>query len=223
MRPGTAGARRAYEQSLVRDGARRHTLVPYDETFILATLPTTARGAALVQPGRGVRLHYLDYWCEEMRDPTVERTRVPVRFDPFDVSSGYAYIAGRWRRCHCPADELAGCTERELQLLAAELRQRHRLHYGREQVEITQKHLAAFRRESAAQEAVLRQQRHDRETKAAFAVLEGGRGRAVAIDAAHSQSRAPVPATPDGHLRPSAVAPPTADDDALLVLRRYRP
>ena len=41
--------REAYEQSLVRDGARRHKLIPYDETFIMATLPTTARGTAPVR------------------------------------------------------------------------------------------------------------------------------------------------------------------------------
>jgi hypothetical protein len=66
----------------------------------------------------------------------------------------------------------SGCSERELQLLAAELRQNNRIQYGREQVEITQKHLADFRRETGAKEAILRQQRHDRETKAALMVLE---------------------------------------------------
>ncbi len=110
-----------------------------------------------------------------MRDPTVEGTQVKVRYDPFDVSVGYAYIDGRWRTCDCPYTEFAGCSERELQLLTEELRKRNRLHYGREHIEVTQKQLATFRRDNAEIETILRQQRHDRETRAALVVLEGGK------------------------------------------------
>ena len=110
-----------------------------------------------------------------MRDATVEGTQVNVRYDPFDVSVGYAYIKGLWRTCHCPYTEFAGCSERELQQLSEELRQRNRLHAGRAQTEVTQKQLAAFRRENAGIEAVLRQQRRDHETRAALMVLEGGK------------------------------------------------
>jgi len=122
-----------------------------------------------------VRMNYLDYWCEAMRDPTVEGTQIKVRFDPFDVSVGYAYIDGRWRTCDCPYTEFAGCSERELQLLTEELRKRNRLQYGRENIEVTQKQLATFRRENTDVETILRQQRHDRETRAALVVLEGGK------------------------------------------------
>jgi putative transposase len=167
--------REAYELSIKRDGERLHKDLSYDETFCMATFPTTRKGTALVRPGVGVRINYLDYWCEAMRDATVEGTQVKVRYDPFDVSVGYAYIDGRWRQCFTPYDEFAGCSERELQLLASEVRQNNRLQYGREQVEITQKQLADFRRENATKEVILRQQRHDRETRAALVVLEGGR------------------------------------------------
>jgi hypothetical protein len=69
---------------------------------------------------------------------------------------GYAYIDGRWRKCDCPYTEFAGCSERELQLLTEELRKRYRLHAGREHIEVTQKQLAAFRRENADIETILR-------------------------------------------------------------------
>ena len=167
--------REAYELSLKRDGERTHKSIEYDDTFLKATFPTTRKGTAKVEPGVGVRMNYLDYWCEAMRDPTVEGTQVKVRYDPFDVSVGYAYIDGHWRACDCPYTEFAGCSERELQLLTEELRKRNRLHAGREHIEVTQKQLATFRRDNAEIEAILRQQRHDRETRAALVVLEGGK------------------------------------------------
>lgn len=120
-------------------------------------------------------MNYLDYWCEAMRDPTVENTQVKVRYDPFNVDAGYAYIDGKWRACDCPYTEFAGCSERELQLLTEELRKRNRMMSGREQTEVTQKQLALFRRENAEIEVILCQQRHDRETRAALVVLEGGK------------------------------------------------
>ena len=218
--------REAYEQSLQRDGQRDHKRIPYDEVFIRSTFPTTARGRALVQPGKGVRMNYLDYWCDEMRDKEVERTIVPVRYDPFNVTIGYARIGGRWRKCVCVADELAGCSERELQLIAEELRKRNRLLYGRAQVEMTQKQLADFRRENAAKEVLLRQQRHDRETKAALFVLGGGPGAPAVL----SPSLTLLPTDPGAQIQdkgrePSEVVPSrhaTGDGDTLRVLRRLR-
>ena len=209
--------REAYHLSIERDGERAHKDILYDETFLKATFPSTRKGTALVQPGVGVRMNYLDYWCEAMRDPTVEGTQVKVRYDPFDVSIGYAYIGGRWRKCITPYNELANCSERELQLLTAELRKRHRLLSGKEHIEVTQKQLASFRRENTDIETLLRQQRHDRETRAALAVLEGGKSakaspipRAVSDKAQQSEEVLP------------ASSPPIAEKkhDKLLVFRR---
>jgi putative transposase len=214
--------REAYELSIERDGERAHKLIPYDEMFRMTTLPTTRKGTALVRPGVGVRINYLEYWCEAMRDPTVEHTQVKVRYDPFDVSVAYAYVDGVWRQCFTPYDEFAGCSERELQLLASELRQSHRLHSSREQVQLSQKQLADFRRENATKQEILRQQRHDRETRAALVILESGRS-----------SKAPVP--PPSPIARSAEGrqgePPPSDPpqevpeqkyDKLLVFKRIR-
>jgi putative transposase len=210
-----------------RDGERDHKRIPYDDRFKKATFPTTQKGTALVQPGKGVRMNYLDYWCDEMRDRAVERTSVAVRYDPFDVTVGFAWIDKQWRKCVCTAGDLAGCSERELQLLAAELRQQNRLLYGKEQVEMTQKQLADFRRGNAAKEVILRQQRADRETRAALVVLEGGRGTQTSARPS-PPSTSPTP-TPDeqaqrGPGEPSPVRPRRAigDGDTLRVLRRIR-
>ncbi len=205
----------AYTQSMERDGERDHKRIPYDDRFKKATFPSTRKGTALVQPGIGVRMNYLDYWCDEMRDRAVERTSVAVRYDPFDVTIGYAWIDKQWRKCVCTADDLVGCSERELQLLASELRQQNRLLYGKEQVEITQKQLADFRRKNAAKEVILRQQRHDRETRAALTVLEGGRANQM-----------PAPPDEHSHVQAQQEQPSrgyaVGDGDTLRVLRRLR-
>ena len=119
----------------------------------------------------------------------------------------------------CPVDELAGCSERELQLLAAELRQQNRLLYGKEQVEITQKQLADFRRKNAAKEVILRQQRHDRETQAALSILEGERGTPLPLHSTVSEEP-----TPDEGREPLKFTArhATSDGDTLRVLRRLR-
>ena len=49
--------REAYEQSIQRDGERKHKLIPYDKQFIRSTYPTTDKGTAKVQPGYGVRMN----------------------------------------------------------------------------------------------------------------------------------------------------------------------
>jgi putative transposase len=207
--------RETYDQSRERDGEREHKRIPYDEVFKRSTFPTTMKGTALVQPGQGVRMNHLDYWCEEMRDPTVERTQVPVRYDPFDVSIGYAYLNGQWRKCVCPNDEFSGCSERELHLVAEELRKRNRLLHGRERVELTQKQLATFRRENAVQEVILRQQQKDREARAAFAVLEGGR-------TALPRSGGPQTVSTEIASRSAPAERRVPDKDKLIVLRRLR-
>ncbi len=209
--------RDAYELSMKQDGKRVHKHIEYDDIFLKATFPSTRKGTAKVIPGVGVRINHLDYWCEAMRDPTVEETQVKVRYDPFDVTVGFAYIDGKWRKCDCPYTEFAGCSERELQLLTEELRKRNRLHYGREHIEVTQKQLAAFRRDNAEIEAILRQQRHDRETRAALVVLEGGKKSPIQL------STEPVQADEEkGEMSRESQSATKKNDPYknLLVLRR---
>ena len=47
-----------------------------------------------------MKVHYLFYWHEALRHPEVERTRVPIRYDPFNIGVVYAYVHGQWVPCH---------------------------------------------------------------------------------------------------------------------------
>ena len=80
--------REAYFKSLESTGVRSNRLIPYDQAFLMATLPTTQRGTARVSPGRGVIVNGVYYWAEAFRDPTVENHDVAVRYDPSTRATG---------------------------------------------------------------------------------------------------------------------------------------
>jgi putative transposase len=90
----------AYDRGFQNSGSRLHRLIPYDHDFMIATLPSTPKGTAMVSPRRGVKMNYIFYWCDAMDDPKIQRQQVPVRFDPFDLGTAYAFIGGQWLQCH---------------------------------------------------------------------------------------------------------------------------
>jgi len=103
--------------------------IPYDDEFRMMTLPTTARGVALVDSGKGVKINHLHYWSTTFRDPAIERTRVPVRYDPYDAGTAYAYVGNHWISCYAEHfSSFRGRSEREMMIAAAELRKRSQDH-----------------------------------------------------------------------------------------------
>jgi putative transposase len=95
-----------FAAGLERGGERLRRRVAYDDGFKMLTLPTTARGVAKVQPGSGVKINYIYYWTAELGSPEVEKSLLPVRYDPFDLSTTYVFVLGHWTKCvsaHWPA------------------------------------------------------------------------------------------------------------------------
>jgi putative transposase len=116
--------REAFEAGMLLAGVRPSRLIDYDETFLMMTLPTTAKGTAKVVR-QGVKIHYEFYWSDAFRHPEVLDTEVPVRFDPYDVSRAFAFVRGQWVQCMALHHAiLRRHSERELKMLSAELRQR---------------------------------------------------------------------------------------------------
>jgi hypothetical protein len=140
-------------------------LIPYDETFRVLTLPTTRKGTAKVMPHLGVKVNALCYWSDALLDPEVGNTQVPVRYDPFDAGTAYAFIKGRWVQCLSEHYAIfAGRSEREIQLATAELRKRNQLHGQR--LTITARKLADFLTSLEAEELLLEQRLRDAEARA---------------------------------------------------------
>lgn len=165
--------REAFAAGLARSGIRPHRTVAYDEDFRLWTLPTTARGQARVVPSKGVKLNHVFYWASALRDPEVEGSVVPVRYDPYDAGVAYAFVRNRWVQCISEHySTLRGKSERELMLATAEMRRRVQQHAG--QVTVTAKKLADFLASAEGEHALRVQRTKDREAKDVVAKIQSG-------------------------------------------------
>lgn len=156
--------RACFAQGMLKSGPRRHRLIAYNQEFRIFTLPTTAKGTARVQPNLGVKINYIYYWADAFRQPDVEQSQVPVRYDPFDAGLAYAYVKEGWVQClseHYAA--FSGRSEREIMLATAELRQRDR-QQGRT-FNLTARKLGDFLNSVEAEELLLEQRLRDEAVK----------------------------------------------------------
>ena len=157
-----------YTDSLATTGEREHRRIAYNEDFLMATRPSTPKGNALVQPGQGIKVNYLYYWNDTFRSPIVEKTKVPVRYDPFDMGVAYAYLEGRWVKCISQYySTFVGRTEKEVLLAAQEIRQKDKRNAV--STNISAKRLADFIAAVQEHETLLMQRLRDLE---ALGVLE---------------------------------------------------
>jgi putative transposase len=156
--------REAYVQGMIQAGEREHRRIPYDEEFLMTTRPSTLKGEATVQPGKGIKVNYLYYWSDAFRNPEVERTKVPVRYDPFDVGVAYAYVQGRWVKCISQYYRVfEGRSEKELLLASQEIKQQGKL--TRTSPSVSAKRLAEFIANVQEHETLLLQRLRDLEGK----------------------------------------------------------
>jgi putative transposase len=152
--------RDCFTLGLERSGNRPHRQIPYDEEFRMMTMPTTVKGTALINTGKGVKINHLHYWSPVFRDPAVERTQVPVRYDPYDAGTAFAYVGNRWVTCYSEYFSLFhGRSEREMMIAAAELYKRYRDHSR--QFRLTARRLADFVASAESEESLLVQRLQD--------------------------------------------------------------
>ncbi len=167
--------REAFRMGMARSGERSHCSIDYDETFRFFSLPTTPKGTAQVEPGRGVKIHSVYYWSDDFRPATIEHTQVPVRYDPFDIGTAYAFVQGRWVPCISQYYlQFKGHSERELLLATAELRKCQQNHA--KGTSMRGKRLAEFLASAEAHEVVLTQRLQDAEAQDVFAQMGGMQG-----------------------------------------------
>jgi transposase InsO family protein len=165
--------RDCFVDGMARTGFRNHRAIQYEDEFRMMTFPTTAKGTALVSPGKGVKINHLFYWSSAFRDPDIEQTQVPIRYDPYDAGTAYAYVGNRWVTC-CSEQYAVfrGRSEHEMMLATAELRKR--LRYGSCKTQLTARKLADFVASIEAEESLLLQRLRDAEARHLQPVVEGG-------------------------------------------------
>lgn len=165
--------REAYVMGLALGGERAHRRILYDDDFLIATCPSPRHQTAKVVPGHGVKLHYLFYWHDALRHPEVEGTKVPVRYDPFNMGIAYAYVQRQWVRCVSQYyAAFQGHSEKELELATETLRQQARLTH--QATSITPLRLADFLAKAQAHERVLMQHLRDQEARGVLESIAAG-------------------------------------------------
>lgn len=180
--------REAFQSGLARGGSRVHRMIAYNDEFLMLTLPTTPKGTARVMPSRGIKIHHIYYWCEAFRQ--IEGEVVPVRYDPFDAGTAYAFVRKQWLQCHSDCyGTLKGRSEREIMLATTELRRRYQNHSAA--FHITARRLAEFLQSVEAEETLLMQRLRDGESRA---IRLGTPTRTENRDAIDQQD---VPSVPD--------------------------
>jgi putative transposase len=156
--------REAFNAGLAIGGLRPHRLIAYDESLRMLTLPTTRKGTAKVTPQLGIKINHIRYWADAFLNIEVENRQLPVRFDPFDAGTAYAFIKDRWVKCLSEHyAEFAGHSERELMLATAELNRRQQRQA--QQLAITARKLADFLASVEADELLLQQRLRDAEAR----------------------------------------------------------
>jgi putative transposase len=201
--------REAFRMGMAQAGERSHCAIDYDETFRFFSLPTTPKGTAQVEPGRGVKINYVYYWSDEFRPATIEHTQLPVGYDPFDIGTAFAFVKSRWVKCISEYYlQFKGHSERELLLATTELRKRRQEHT--KHASITAKRLAEFLASAEAHEALLTQRLQDAELQDVFAQMGGM--------SSQQTNESPLQAPDEGG---SDQQPPEKEEDVYADLEIY--
>jgi putative transposase len=163
--------REGFAQGLTQTGEREQIKIPYADEFLMESSPTTTKGTAKNERGRGIKIHSIYYSALALRSPDVEGTQVKVRYDPFNIGVAYAYVKTTWVKCLSQYyGILQGHTEKELMLASKEIRQQRHLH-NKNRV-VTAKRLADLVADLSAYETVRQQRLRDLEGKPIRELLE---------------------------------------------------
>ncbi|HEX4208053.1 MAG TPA: Mu transposase C-terminal domain-containing protein [Ktedonobacteraceae bacterium] len=188
----------AYLWGRKQGGEREHRRIPYDDRFLKATCPTTTKGTAIVQKGSGIKVNHFYYWNNVFRNPEVIKTAVPVRYDPFDLSTAFAFVQGQWVTCRAPYLGLEGHTEKELLIATTELRRQARRDGAR--ADLSAERLATHMSKAASHEDLLRQRLRELDQKKVLSII----------------------ASQSGHVQPQGMvkSPPSIPPEAVRAEKR---
>lgn len=165
----------AFDSAMLNTGSRPHQFIEYNEAFIILSLPSTRKGTAKVQVGRGIKINGFWYGAKDgsFNHQEVEGTLVPVRYNPFDLGEAFAYVLGKWVRCISENySKLRGKTEKELQIFSAEKRQEKRK-YGQKLSDLAKSNAIRFLTLDRPTEKQALQRKRDLSIKDVHQIVDG--------------------------------------------------
>ncbi|MGC7871819.1 DDE-type integrase/transposase/recombinase [Desulfosporosinus sp. SYSU MS00001] len=166
--------RELFNRSMALSGKRPFRIIPYNENFMIMTLPSAKGGTAKVDPQRGIKVRYLYYYCKEFAKASVANTNIPVRYDPWDCGIVYAYIQGKWTKCYSQYyTAFKGRSENEIKVITEQLIKQKKDNASNSK--ISAKKLAEFILDHVeVREEVLKQRLIDSEMVPQLKVINGG-------------------------------------------------
>ncbi len=180
-----ASPREAFERSMRYSGNRPARFIPYNETFMIITLPGINRNNSTVQVSLNgvVKANYINYYSPELR--SLVGTRVAIKYDPWNMGIVYCYVGNRWVKCISTLNTFIGRSEMELKIASEELLKQKQLYAQNKN--ITARKLANLLDCAEQTEKMLIQRSRDEDTATEFKVINGG----YSINAGDSQQGYP--------------------------------
>ncbi len=86
--------REAFAHGMLVSGARLHRIVTFDKRFLINSSPSTRNGQVTIDSQRGVLVNGFRYWSDVFRGPGLNKKKLPVRFDPFDMGIAWVFARG---------------------------------------------------------------------------------------------------------------------------------
>lgn len=111
---------KALELGMLQSGARTHTLITYGREFVIATMPTTEKGTAKIQPNTSFKANRIEYFSKNLA--LLVGADLEVKYDPFDLSRAYVMTPDGWTEgISNYAELLAGRSEKEIEAISTEI------------------------------------------------------------------------------------------------------
>lgn len=164
--------REAFERSTRYSGNRSARFIPYNETFMIITLPGINRNnsTAMVSLGGVIKANHINYYSPELR--SLVGTRIAVKYDPWNMGIVYCYTGNRWVKCISTLNTFIGRSEMELKIASEELLKQKQLYAQNKN--ITARKLASLLERAEQTEKMLIQRSRDQDTAPELKVINGG-------------------------------------------------
>ena len=157
--------------SLRSHGLRAFKRFTYDDQFIAQTCPEVHKGDALVQP-TGIKIKSRWFDAPVLHQPGILKTRVPARYDPWNLGLAHVFVNNRWHQVHSKHyATFSKLTERAIRFATEALRLIASKR-GQKAV-VNAENLARFMMTNEGQEALARQLRNDAQVAAHRDKIQG--------------------------------------------------